>query len=164
MLSQMNHVLAFPSYFLKIHFNIILHLCLGLQVLSSLNVSPPKPYTRPLPYVPHVLPTSFCYSNVVCVRVRIMKLLTMTFSLGPCYFIRLSPKYVSRQTILIPSAYVSSQYENQVSHPHETTGKIKVLFILILISIDDRRDGNKFWTEWLQAFTVFNLQLIYSCL
>jgi len=109
LLSQMNHVLALPFYFLKIHFNIILHLCLGLQVLSSLKVSPPKPiYTRPLPYVPHVLPTSFCYSNVVCVGVRIIKLLTMTFSLCPCYFLRLSPKYVSRQTILIPSVYVSS--------------------------------------------------------
>ena len=109
LLSQMNHVLALSSYFLKTHFNIVLHLCLGLQVLSSLKVSPPKSiYIRPLSYVLHVLPTSFCYSNVVCVGVRIIKLLTMTFSLGPCYFLRRSPKYVSRQTIPVSSVYVSS--------------------------------------------------------
>jgi hypothetical protein len=161
----MNHVLALPSYFLKTHFNIFLHLCLDLKVLSSLRFSPTKPiYARPLPYAPHVLPTSFCYLNVVCVGVRILKLLTMTFSLGPCYFFHRSPKYVSRQNILILQSMFLPQYENQVSHPHETTGKIMVLLNLILIFVDGRRDGTRFRAEWLQAFPVFNSQLIYSCL
>jgi hypothetical protein len=34
----------------------------------------------------------------------------------------------------------------QVSHPYRATGKIIVLYILILKLFESRRDGRKFWT------------------
>jgi len=36
---------------------------------------------------------------------------------------------------------------DQVSHPHNTTGKITVLYILIFSFFDVRQESKIFWTE-----------------
>ena len=60
-LSQLDPVHTPTSHFLKIHLNIILPSMLGSQVVSFLQVSPPKPCIRlsSPPYMLHVPATSF---------------------------------------------------------------------------------------------------------
>jgi hypothetical protein len=42
----------------------------------------------------------------------------------------------------------SLKVRDQVSHPYRTTGKITVLYILIFMFFDMRREDRRFWTEW----------------
>jgi hypothetical protein len=37
---------------------------------------------------------------------------------------------------------------DQASHPYKITGKITVLYILILVFVDSRLGYKRFWTEW----------------
>jgi hypothetical protein len=45
----------------------------------------------------------------------------------------------------------SLEVRDHVSHPHTTSGKIMVLYILISMFLDNRRKDERFWTEWQQA-------------
>jgi hypothetical protein len=72
---------------------------------------------------------------------------------------------VSRMSFKNASVRVVEQCHtvtDQVSHPYKTTGKITVLYILIFIFWDSRREDKRFWTEWQQALLEFNLLLISS--
>jgi hypothetical protein len=53
----------------------------------------------------------------------------------------------------------SFNVKDQVSHPHKTTSKIILLYMLIFTFFNRR-----FWTEWQQALPEFNLLLIPSCI
>jgi hypothetical protein len=44
--------------------------------------------------------------------------------------------------------YFSSLVRDQVSYPYRTTGKIIVLYIIISVFFDSRREDDSFWTEW----------------
>jgi hypothetical protein len=42
----------------------------------------------------------------------------------------------------------SLNVRDQVSHPHRTTGKVIVLYILNFTFLDSRREGKTLWAEW----------------
>jgi hypothetical protein len=46
---------------------------------------------------------------------------------------------------------------DKISHPHRTTGKIIVLYILTFMFLDSRQEDKRFWTEWQQATPEFFL-------
>ena len=104
-LSQVSTVHALLSCFLK--FNLILssHLCIGcpsglfssgfptkhcihLSFPSYLSCAPPAPFCMIIS----------CREYVV--RVQIMKLVTVLFSLVPCYFLHFMPKLLSQHPVL----------------------------------------------------------------
>jgi hypothetical protein len=47
-----------------------------------------------------------------------------------------------------PSLCSSLNVRDLASHPYKTTGKIIVLYILILKFFDSNREDRRFWTEW----------------
>jgi hypothetical protein len=63
-----------------------------------------------------------------------------------------------------PSAYIHSSIKvsDQVSHPHKTTDRVLILYVLILTFSDSKLEDKIFRTEWQQAFPDFNLFLIPS--
>jgi hypothetical protein len=46
------------------------------------------------------------------------------------------------------SLCLSLNVRDQVSHPYRTMSKIKLLYIIILMFLDSRREDKRFWTEW----------------
>jgi len=50
---------------------------------------------------------------------------------------------------------------DHVSHPYTTTDNIIIiLYILILIFLDSKLEGQKFWAEWQQALPKFGMILM----
>jgi hypothetical protein len=75
-----------------------------------------------------------------------MKLLNMQFSPASSLFgpnILLSTLFSN-----ILGLYSSLKVRDQVSHPYRTTGKITVLYILIFMFLNSRREYKRFWTEY----------------
>jgi hypothetical protein len=67
-----------------------------------------------------------------------MKPLIMQFSPICRHFMFLWTKYSPQKPVL----------KHQVSQPYRTTGKITVLYILIFMFLDSRREDKRFCTEW----------------
>ena len=55
----------------------------------------------------------------------------------------------------------SLNVSDHVSGPYKTTGKITVLFNLILVCLDSKLEDKSFYTDWQPAFPLFNLFLFY---
>jgi hypothetical protein len=42
----------------------------------------------------------------------------------------------------------SLNFRDQVSHPYRPTGKTTVVYIIVVMFFDSRREGYRFWIEW----------------
>ena len=104
-LEQINSVHIHPFQFLKIHFIIILHLCLVLPMDLFLPGSSPKPCMHlSSPHTCFMLQTShfprFCHMKDIWCGVEVIKPLIMYFSQVLCYLFSPRDKYSPRHPIL----------------------------------------------------------------
>jgi hypothetical protein len=66
-----------------------------------------------------------------------------------CQFIPFGPNTLLNTLFSNNLSLCSSlNVREQVSHPYRTTGKMIIVYILILMFLDSRRDNKGFWTEW----------------
>jgi hypothetical protein len=65
-----------------------------------------------------------------------------SFSPAFCHFIPLWSKYSSQHRVL-----KHPHVRDQVAPPYKTTGKIIILYFLIFMFLDSRREDKSFWTE-----------------
>jgi hypothetical protein len=100
------------------------------------------------------------HPNDIWWGLKIMKLLTVEFSLVPCYLLPLSSKIFL--SILRSNLRPSCNVTGQVSHWHKATAEIMALhtliFTLLYISLEDKR----FYAKRSQACPKFNLLLTSS--
>jgi hypothetical protein len=134
---QINDVHS-PSYFLKIHFNIIFPSTLR-SFKCSLSLS--FPHRSPLCtsvflHTCHTLHPSrssyFDRYNFIW-WVQVMKILIMQSSPLPCSFFRLYSTYLLTTISHTLSLCFSCSLRDQVSHPCNTRGKIILMYIVIFI-------------------------------
>jgi hypothetical protein len=150
-LSQMNSIHDFPFYLYKIHFNIILLVTptsVFFQVLSL------KLYMI-------VSPIVFC---LIILKIYVVEYKLWSSSL--CNF--LSFLHISSHcgtNILLRTLFLnpSLNVTNQVPQTHYPADSIIVLYILIFVLLDSRREDKRFWTDWRQALTEFNLEKLSVC-
>jgi hypothetical protein len=111
------------------------------------------------PCVRNLLPPA-CYvscifhSNYIWRRLLVMELLIMQLCPTSYSFIPLGSKFSSQHPVVKRLQFSSTRIQN--------TGKIIVLYILIITFFDSRREGKRFWAKWWQALPKFNVVLISS--
>ena len=145
--SQINPVHSIQSYFLNIHFNIILPFASGsFQVVFFLQLSLPKLYAFLFSlvcatYVCHPFHDSwFNHPNNTQWAVQIMKFLILQFSPVSSHFLPLKRKYLPQH----PQPAFFLQYYRQSFKPMQTPAKIMVLHILLLIILDIKQEDKDF--------------------
>ena len=156
------------SHFLKIHLNIILPSMPGSSNWAvSLRLPNQNPiYTSALP-IRATHPAHFIL-DLISRTILGEKYISLIYSLRS---VRHSPLTSSllRPNILLNTLFsytlstrASLNVSDQVSHPYKTTGKTIVVCILIFIFLKSKLNETGCCTEWQQAFSDFNLLLIYS--
>jgi hypothetical protein len=116
------------------------------------------------------LPSRLDHSNYTWRRVQITMLLVIQFSPFSRHLIHLQSKFLLSTLFSNTLSLCSSlNARDQVSHPYRSTGKIIVLYILILALFDSRREDRRFWTESNLYFnnyfdTVSNGPALYTLL
>jgi len=152
-LSHSNPVYASPSNLLKTNFSIILPSTSRSSKwsLSITSLHQNAVCTSPVPHMCHISHpslSSWCDHQ--------------NNNISPGTFSFLGSKSFSAPSSWMYSAYVSSwMWESQVTHSYKITGKIIVLYILILILLGSRLANKRCCTEWQQTFPDFNLLLIF---
>jgi len=124
-LSQDNPVHAFPSNFIKIHFNIIFSFTPRSLSFSSFHQNSVR--SSPISHIYHV-PRPFLLLHLVIKIIFVEELLVVESASLPRYLFSPTPTFLlstlfSNTLSLLSSLHVS----DQVSHTYKRTGKITVL-------------------------------------
>jgi hypothetical protein len=144
-----------PSYFLKVHFNIILPATPGSSKRSlSLRFPHQNPVCSfPLPpmcYMPRISCFPIWSLEWYLVRSQFIHLPLCSFLHYPDNSLfHLDPNILLRTIFWnILSLRSSFDVSDQVSHPYKTKGKIIVLYVLTFIFVDNKLEDKRFCTEW----------------
>jgi hypothetical protein len=96
----------------------------------------------------HMLAT--CPTHLILIGLIILIILEENKLQSSSLYCFLHPRIISSlfgPNILI-SLCSSLNVRDQVSHPYRTTGKIIVLYVLIFMFFDSRKEDRWFWTKW----------------
>jgi len=89
----------------------------------------------------------------------------MQFSQSSGYFMLLRSKHFLHYTILErPQPIFSLSVRDQVSHPYKTTGKINVMYILIVICLCRQKEDKNPGPNGSRHCSNFNLFKIFQCM
>jgi hypothetical protein len=111
-----------------------------------------SPHLCYMPYLSH--PPWLDHPDYTLQKVQVMKLFIMQLPPPSCHFI----PFISNTLSLCSSLKVG----DQVSCPYRTMSKITLLYILIVLCLENRWEDKRFWTECWQTLLEFKLHSI-SC-
>ena len=152
---------SFPLYTQQ--WNMSYRFAYSLRAGSGRKILPDQ-QTSPLPSPPYVLRAPpILFSSIVSPELYLESSTDqevpqyVAFSI-PCYLVPQGSNILL--STLFPNTLIlrsSISVSDIVSHPYKTTGKIIVLYILVLILLDRKYEDKRVCTEWWQALIQFNL-------
>jgi hypothetical protein len=122
-------------------------------------------YPYSIPCATHALPISsfLIWSSLQYWKgLHIMKLPIMKFSPHSPNFLPFRSTYFQHHALNTLSLQSSLHERDKDPHLYITTGKIRVLYILLFTFVGSRQKDERFRTEGQQTFAEFNLFLISS--
>jgi len=165
---QISLVHTIQSYCLKIHFNFLFLLCLGIP-----NDLFPSSFPVQNMYVLFFFIHATCPAHLI-----LLDFITQIIFGEQCKSWNSSLCHLTQSfvipSLLVPNIFLSTLFSSICSlysmlsvtfqglHPYKTEGKIILMCVVIFIFFSSKWEETRFWTGWLQAFPAFILLLICS--